>query len=91
MALDSDGDDILYSSMDGEKSVSGSSDLTQAVEIAEQQRFIPNYNIDALGGKPMVVGLAGGTGSGKSTIMKIILEQTNSKDIGSHLLLQCLF
>ena len=91
MALDSDGDDILYSSRDGEKSVSGSSDLTQAVEIAEQQRFIPNYNIDALGGKPMVVGLAGGTGSGKSTIMKIILEQTNSKDIGSHLLLQCLF
>jgi hypothetical protein len=39
MALDSDGDDILYSSRDGEKSVSGSSDLTQAVEIAEQQRF----------------------------------------------------
>jgi uridine kinase len=38
-------------------------------------QFLQSYVPDDRDGQPMVVGLAGGTGSGKTTIKKVILEQ----------------
>lgn len=38
-------------------------------------QFLQSYEPDHRDGKPLVVGLAGGTGSGKSTIKDVILEQ----------------
>ena len=43
-------------------------------------QFLQSYEPDHRDGKPLVVGLAGGTGSGKSTIKDVILEQLSQVD-----------
>jgi len=56
-------------------SAESTSAAATAASLARVIQPIYDLDNDTTGGKPLVVGLAGGTGSGKSTMMKIILEQ----------------
>jgi hypothetical protein len=42
---------------------------------AGQMQFLQSYTPDAIDGRPLVIGMAGGTGSGKTTIKEVILDE----------------
>lgn len=51
-------------------------------------QFLQNYVPDHVDGKPLVIGVAGGSGSGKTTIKDVILEQLSEVCLPScHILL----